>query len=120
MAKADRLERLDLRRDELESAYLAVLVAALRKTAGGEWGLFDHKGDRQARAKLAPVITELTELGMAIGDIRRQLGMPVFDLHEEFVASRGPVLSHAVGEPKQAQAWLDRLGVAATQSGRPV
>ena len=118
MAKADRLERLDTRRAELEADYGEALIAALRKTAGGAWGLFEHRQDRQAREKIAPVIAELCELGETIDDMRAQLGIAPFALHHDFLASRGPVASNAVGEPKQAQAWLERLGVAATGDGR--
>ncbi|MGK2911288.1 MAG: hypothetical protein ACSLE1_16020 [Sphingobium sp.] len=111
MAKADRLERLDTRREELEAEYLETLVAALQTTAAGSWGLFDHQGDRRTREKIAPVIDTLIELGETIDDMREQLGMETFALHQEFIASRGPVPSSAVGEPKQARAWLDKLGV---------
>jgi hypothetical protein len=110
MAKADRLERLDTRRMELEAEYLAALSEALRVTAAGKWGLFDHRPDRAARAAVAPVIAELTELGEAIDAAREQLGLPEFALHHDFLAARGPVGPQAVGEPKQAQAWLERLG----------
>ncbi|HSI19878.1 MAG TPA: hypothetical protein VK980_19075 [Sphingomonas sp.] len=111
MAKADRLERLDARRVELEAEYEAALIAALRKTAAGAWGLFGHRKDRQAEAKFAPAIAELIETGEAIDAMRAGLGIEPFALHRDFVASRGPVASSAAGEPKQAQAWLDRLGV---------
>jgi hypothetical protein len=116
MAKADRLARLEVRRTELEAEYEAAFVDALRITASGKWGLFDHLGDRQARAATAPVIDNLTELERAIEQARSQLGLPSFELHREFLASRGRADPQAVGEPKQAQAWLDRLGVAATES----
>jgi len=109
MAKADRLERLDTRRIDLEADYTAALIEALRATAAGRWGLFDHKPDRVARAAVAPVIANLTDLGEAIDDARDQLGMEPFALHQEFLAARGPVSPQAVGEPKQAQAWLARL-----------
>jgi hypothetical protein len=111
MAKADRLERIDLRRADLEVEYHAALVAALRTTASGVWGLFDHQQDRRTRAKRAPVVDALIETGDAIAALREHLGMEPFALHREFLASRGPVASSAVGEPKQAQAWLARLGV---------
>ena len=112
MAKADRLERVDVRRVELEAEYHDALVAALRDTAAGAWGLFDHQQDRRTRIKLAPVVNGLIETGDEIARLREQLGMEVFALHREFLASRGPVASSAVGEPKQAQAWLARLGVS--------
>lgn len=111
MARADRLERLDIRRADLETEYRAALVAALRATAAGAWGLFDHSRDKNHRAKIASVIENLTELAETIDDLRDQLSMEPFALHAEFLAARGPVKSHAVGEPKQAQAWLDRMGL---------
>jgi hypothetical protein len=116
MAKADRLERLDDRRMEREAAYAGALTAALRRTAAGSWGLFGHRKDRQADAKFAPVIAELNELGEAIDGMRGQLGIGPFALHRDFLASRGPVASSAAGEPKQALAWLERLGAAATDN----
>lgn len=109
MAKADRLERMDTRRTALEADYEAALIAALRATAAGQWGLFDHGKDKAARAKVAPVVEKLMEMGEEIDAMRAQLLMDPFALHREFLASRGPVAPSAVGEPKQAQAWLDKL-----------
>ena len=82
---------------------------ALRVTAAGKWGLFGHNKDRAARAAAAPTVDHLTELGEEIDAAREMLAMEPFALHREFLKSRGPVSAHAVGEPKQAQAWLDRL-----------
>lgn len=113
MAKADRLERLDTRRIDLEADYTAALIAALQVTAAGKWGLFDHKPDRLARAATKPVIDHLTELGEAIDAAREQLDMEPFALHHEFLAARGPVSPQAVGEPKQAAQWLARLNAPA-------
>lgn len=109
MAKADRLARLDVRRAELEAEYAEALVAALRTTASGQWSLFGHNGDQWTRAAVATVVDNLKELGQAIDEARDKLGMPQYELHQQFLASRGPVGPQAVGEPKQAQAWLDRL-----------
>lgn len=69
----------------------------------------NHQGDRWARKATESTIDNLDELAAAIDKARDQLSMPVFELHREFTAARGPVSSEAVGEPKQAQAWLDRL-----------
>ena len=110
MAKADRLERLDIRRAELETVYRAALVRALQRSAAGSWGLFGHKVDRSALAKWAPALEELCDLGQAIDRMRHDLGLEPFTLHQEFEQSRGPVASTAPGEPRQARAWLDRLG----------
>ena len=109
MAKADRLEAFDLRRVELEAEYKTALIAALRQTASGTWGLFDHLEDRSARAKIAPVIETLDDLAQEIDRLRSRLDLAPFALHAEFTASRGRAAAHAVGEPKQAQAWLERL-----------
>ena len=56
-----------------------------------------------------PIIL-LTARGEEIDRMRDQLGLRTFALHEEFEASRGPVAPTAPGEPKQAKAWLERLG----------
>jgi len=109
MAKADRLEKIDVRRTELEAEYRTELIAALRVTAAGKWGLFGHNGDRATRATIAPVIANLAEIGETIDTLREQLGLPIFELQQRFLAARGPVRADAVGEPKQAKAWLDML-----------
>lgn len=111
MARADRLERLETRRVELEADYTAALVAALQTTASGVWGLFGYQQDRATRARAEPILAELADLAETIDAAREQLLMEPFALHREFLASRGKVASNAVGEPKQARAWLDRLGV---------
>ena len=119
MAKADRLARLDDRRLELEAEYRAALIDALRIAASGKAGLFGHAGDRWSRAAAAPIIDNLAELGAAIDRAREQLGMARYELHKEFLASRGPVDSQAVGETRQAQAWLDRIAAADALPSRP-
>lgn len=115
MAKGDRLARLDAQRDDMEREYREVLIAALRTTAAGKWGFFGHRKDKAASAAAAPVVRQLTELGETIDEAREELWLPPFDVHAEFVKSRGPVGPEAVGEPKQARAWLDRL--AADEGG---
>lgn len=109
MAKADRLARLDDLRLEQEAEYRTALIEALRRTAAGKWGLFDHQADRRTRAAIAPVIDHLEELGEAIDEARDQLGLEPFDLRQRFLKARGPVGPQAMGEPRQAQAWLDQL-----------
>lgn len=113
MAKADRLERLDSRRVELEGDYREAMLAALRQCAAGSWGLFAHTKDKSAQAKWAPIVTALCDAGQEIDEMRATLGLEPFALHEEFEASRGPVPSTAPGEPKQAAAWLKRLELSA-------
>lgn len=109
MAKADRLERLDVRRKEVEAEYRDTLIAALRVTAGGQWGLFDHQKDKVARARAAPVIAALDELAGEIDQMRDTLALEPFALHQRFMAARGPAAADAVGEPKQAKAWLEDM-----------
>jgi hypothetical protein len=117
MARADRLARTEVRLAALEAEYKSALVDALRLTASGRWGLFDHQGHPPTRKTTAPVIDHLDDLAEAINDARDQLSLPVFELHQEFLAARGPVRADAVGEPKQARAWLDRLDIGDT--GQP-
>ncbi len=109
MAKIDRLERLDQRRADLEGEYRTTLFAALERTAAGKPGLFNHRADKRERAAVAPVIDELRELGDAIDHLREQLMVEPFVLHRDFFDARGPVAPSAVGEPKQAKQWLERL-----------
>ena len=112
MAKADRLERLDSLRGELEAEYRELLILALQKTSEGSWGLFGHNPkDRAAIAKWAGSVEELCDLGQHIDKMRDDLELEPFALHQEFEASRGPVAATAPGEPKQAKAWLTRLGI---------
>ncbi len=110
MGRAERLERLDARRRDLEVEYEEALITALRETAAGAWGLFGHTQDRWTRAKWEPIVTDLCDRGEEIDQIRDRLGLEAFLLHGEFEASRGRVASYAPGEPKQAKAWLGRLG----------
>lgn len=110
MARAARLERLDAHRVELETAYRAALIAALRITAAGRFGLFDHHQDKDTRKRAAAVVDPIITLGEEIDEMRSQLGIEPFALHQEFLASRGrPKSPQAVGEAKQAQQWLSRL-----------
>ncbi len=110
MAKIDRLERLDQRRTDLEQEYRETLTAALERTVAGKPGLFNHRADKRERAALAPVIDELRALGDAVDGLREQLMLEPFALHHDFFDARGPVAPSAVGEPKQAKAWLERVG----------
>ena len=112
MARADRLERQETRRIDLEAEYTEALIAALQTAAAGSWGLFGHNRDRAADARVAPILENLNEIDAAIDAAREQLGIEPFTLHRELLAARGPVASSAMGEPKQAKAWLEKLGAA--------
>lgn len=110
MARAERLARLDEQREELELAYLTALIQALEQTAKGKLQLFGHKTAKgRSRTPEPPAVLALLEMGEEIDALRDTLGIEAFALHAEFIASRGPVSPSAVGEPKQAQQWLERL-----------
>ena len=117
MSRAKRLERLNDHRTELEAEYEAALISALRKCASGSWGLFDH--NKQSQPGWEPIVKELCDLGQQIDEMRLDLAMEPFALHQEFEDSRGPVPSNAPGEPKQAQAWLDKLRPSAEATAPP-
>lgn len=109
MARADRLERLDAEREALEAEYFAALTQALQQTAAGKWGLFAHNRGKGPPSPMEATVNELFEMGGTIDAMRERLFLEPFALHSEFLASRGPVSAEAVGEPKQARAWLERL-----------
>ena len=113
MARGARLERLDAHRAELEAEYRDALIAALRITANGKGGVFGHNQDKPARLRTAAMGDPIVALGDEIDEMRAQLGIEPFALHQEFLASRGPPKTpQAVGEARQAQAWLNRLEAA--------
>jgi hypothetical protein len=108
MAKAERLSN---RLDALERDYRAVLLAALTECAEGKYGLFgqnEHLGPYWNCNHLK----ELREMAVAINAIRARLGETTFALHDELEAARGRPDPDDPGEPKVAQAWLQRLGTA--------
>ena len=74
-------------------------------------GAFSYRlfPDQIMRAAFAPTLEHLTTLGEEIDAMRDTLFLEPFALHAQFLASRGRVSAEAVGEPKQARAWLDRL-----------
>jgi hypothetical protein len=106
MPKADRLaERLPA----LEEEYRSKLVSALQQCAAGRWGLFGHNERLTSGAPVDPMVEALSDLGHEIDHARDRLDLEPFALHARFLASRGPASPNAVGEPKQAQAWLEEL-----------
>ncbi|KQM21898.1 hypothetical protein [Novosphingobium sp. Leaf2] len=107
MARADRLERMENLRLDLEAEYRAALMAALEAAASGMRGLLDPSVDKATRAKAAPVLDDLAEQAAQIDDLREKLDMEPFALHRDFLARRRPAKAHEVGEAKQARAWLD-------------
>ena len=107
----DKLERLSLQVDELERQYRAILTKALTDCTSGRWGLFGHNEHHDAY-RGPDELAELRELAQGINQLRARISEGPFPLHEEFEAARGPAGANAPGEPKQAQAWLERLADA--------
>lgn len=107
MSKSDILaERID----QLEAEYRSLLVKALRDCAAGRWGLFGHNEHLDTDAQPPAAVEELNGLAEIIDAMRLRVGQEPFPLHQQFQAARGPVSANAVGEPKQAQAWLRAFG----------
>ena len=97
--------------DELEREYRTVLTKALTDCASGRWGLFGQNEHLHSYASPAE-LGELRELAQAINRLRVRIGEKSYPLHEEFEAARGRAEANDPGEPKQAQAWLQRLSEA--------
>jgi hypothetical protein len=107
----NKTERLSRQLDELEREYRELLIRALNGCAGGRWGLFGHNEHLHLN-HVPPDLVELRELAGAISRVRNRIGMAPFPLHEAFEAARGRSKPNAVGEPKQAEAWLRQLSRA--------
>lgn len=101
-----KVQHISQQLDDLEREYLSVLEKALTDCAGGRWGLFGH--NEHLGASPPAELGELRTLAQAVDRLRSQLGEASFPLHQEFEAARGRVDANAPGEPKQAQAWLER------------
>jgi hypothetical protein len=91
--------------DALEVSYRELLLAALRKCAAGQWGLFAHNRFRLPDR----TVDELPELGSTIERMRGRLGLEPFPLHERLQTMRSSHDSNTPGEPKRARQWLDEL-----------
>lgn len=114
MARAERLAQLDERRVEMEAEYRALLIAALERCAGGSWGLFGHNDERWTMKAWQAQLEELADVADQIESARERLGLSSFELHAEFLSARGRPDPSAVGEPKQAKAWLAKLALMKT------
>lgn len=104
----DKAERLAEQVGKMEREYRSILTRALTDCAAGHWGIFGH--NEHLRAGGAPAeLDELRDLAQTIDRQRARIGEGPFQLHQQFEAARGPADPNAPGEPKQAQAWLQRL-----------
>lgn len=102
-----KAQHVTLQLADLEREYRIVFEKALIECASGRWGLFGHNEHLGASPPVE--LGELHTLAQALNRLRSQLGEAPFPLHQEFEAARGRVDANAPGEPKQAQAWLERL-----------
>lgn len=102
--------------ETLESSYRALLMSALLRCAGGQWGLFgqnDAAMSASLRRRLRdPAVEGLLELGSKIDRLRRKLGYAdPFPLHDRLLRLRSLPGSNILGEPKVARQWLDELAL---------
>lgn len=104
-----RVERLERKLRLLEADYRKVLVKALTECAEGRWGLFGQNEHLDV-GHLPKALEELRALARVIDEIRLQIGDVPFPLHLEFESARGRGDENAIGEPRLARAWLERLG----------
>lgn len=102
--------------EALEASYRDLLLAALRRCASGQWGLFAHNEralsqlGAVARSRLGdPSGDELLELGSKIERLRSRFGLESFALHERLLLMRSSHDSNTLGEPKLARRWLEEL-----------
>lgn len=105
MARAERLGR---QIHALEAEYVALLRKALTDCAAGRWGLFGQN-EHLRSASNPPELDDLRHLAGTIDQLRARAGEGQFPLHRDFEAARGRGDANALGEPKQAEAWLRRL-----------
>ena len=95
MAKADRLERLDLRRAELEAEYLAALIAALEagRLAGAALDVFDNEPHVPEALRKNPRVVLTPHMASATVETRTRMADVVLENLDAFVG--GAALSTA-------------------------
>lgn len=117
MSRASRRAGIELTLGGLESEFHVALVDALRRCAGGVWGLFGQNEaaianlPHHARERLAsPDAIKLLELGDEIERLRADLGMPPYHLYQRFLEYRRQRGGNVTGEPQLARQLLDEIG----------
>lgn len=116
MSRANRRANLELTLSALESEFHSALLDALKRCAGGVWGLFgqnDHATanlPRRTRDRLAsPDAVNILDLGDKIERIRADIGMPSYHLYQRFLEYRRQSGGNAPGEPHLARQLLDEI-----------
>ena len=92
------------------------LISALRKCAGGKWGIF---GQNEELVAAMPILQsaykgqadKLMATGKEIQEMRRNLGLKPFYPFERYLDYRTNKSANAPGEPKLAVKLLGELGV---------
>jgi hypothetical protein len=108
MSRRDKIQFRELAR--LEAEFEETLVPCLKQCASGRWGLFGAY-DRiplLAQVQLWPEAGRLNELAVSIRTIRAELGERN-DLVDDFLKLRTMHKPNDPGEPKLAQAFLERI-----------
>jgi hypothetical protein len=103
----------------METEYLALLTAALKRCANGQWGLFGQNdavlaklGKNAGERFGSKEVADLLEFGSQIEKLRNKLGYPeAFPVHQRLVNMRASNNPNSQGEPKLARGWLDELGL---------
>ena len=116
MSKESRRVKLEKDLALLESTFRARLLAALRACAAGHWGLFGRNNDVLEGAYgsnhkyISNEAQDLLSLGGKIDDLRARLGYTEgYALYGRFLAARNDRSPNTIGEPKQAQRFLDEI-----------
>lgn len=116
--KIDQMKpSMQKRLEALEADYMIQLIEALKRCAGGKYGLLDQNDavmdtlNKRLRSRLSSQDAEdLLELGSLIGKLRQQLGYTdAFAPHQRLLKIRSSSHANSPGEPKLARAWLEEL-----------
>ena len=112
--KAQRLGKLEQQRQSLERDFRDAQVEALKGCAGGRWCLFErNKGLLPAHLEaryLPESVARMDDLGEQVAQARVSLGYTELpELVRLRELRRAAHAGNALGEPRQAQVWLDEI-----------
>ena len=115
--QASQRNRIEQALAAAEGEFRERLIAALRRCAGGAWGLFGQNDNVDLPPGFAERAYEdsgaktLMALGREIEEMRNRLGMvEPFPLLARFRELRGYKTANDLGEARLAQDWLTELG----------
>jgi hypothetical protein len=114
--RGSRQEKIERELAVAEADFLSKLLAALKRCAAGQWGLFDQNDHVDLPQRMVDQAyeqsgaRELMDLGREIQAFRTRLGIAEpFPLFARLLELRSRKTSNDLGEAKQAQAWLKEL-----------